>query len=139
MLQSKLSDNYLTIVRYCIMFCICPFNLLFLVPLIPPTSTPSPKRKAVPEKKMTPLSKCLYNSMTTDPLGMFLDSVYCVTRHIKFYWNSSHQVKAVKCLFLNAQWIKGLICPFIFDPTRNFAHLSANSPMSNSFSKLWLV
>ena len=52
---------------------------------MPPTSTPSPKWKAVPEKKMKPLSKCLYNSMKMDPLGMFLDSEYCVTRHIKLY------------------------------------------------------
>ena len=43
---------------------------------MPPTSTPSPKWNVAPEKKMTPLSKCLYKSMKMDPLGMFLDGEY---------------------------------------------------------------
>ena len=44
--------------------------------LMPHISTPSPKQKVAPEKKMTPLSKCLYKSMKMDPLGMLLDGEY---------------------------------------------------------------
>ena len=51
-------------------------------------------------------------------LGMFLGSEYCPTYHIKFYSISSSESRDRF---------------FIFDPTRNFAHLPPNSPINNSF------
>ena len=51
---------------------------------MPSTSTPSRKQKVTSEKKMTPLSKCLYKFMKMDPLGMFLYSEYCPTCQTNF-------------------------------------------------------